>query len=135
MEINFGDYLISTDPTLLDKEVIFGFLSRSYWAHKRSKDTILRSLDNSICYGVYHDRRQIGFARVVTDWATVYYLCDVFIDESYRGIGIGKKLVETITQQFDGVMGLLGTKDAHGLYESFGFVRNTERFMLRRTNL
>lgn len=114
--------------------VIFNFLSRSYWASQRTKETINKSIDNSVCYGIYDGNTQIGFARIVTDWATIYYLCDLFIDENYRGHGLGKKLIEAIITDFPGVMGLLGTKDAHGLYEQYGFVRNTERFMVRKSH-
>ncbi|MEK5057936.1 GNAT family N-acetyltransferase [Paenibacillus sp. FSL H7-0326] len=81
---------------------------------------------------MYYGDRQIGFARIITDWATVYYLCDVFIDEEYRGRGLGKKLIEVIIEEYEGMMGLLGTLDGHGLYEKYGFMKNTERFMNRR---
>ncbi|WP_441874589.1 GNAT family N-acetyltransferase [Paenibacillus sp. 2TAB26] len=93
---------------------------------------IKKSINNSVCFGVYDGDKQVGFARVVTDFATMYYLCDVYIDEEYRGAGLGKKLVEVITEQFEGMMGLLGTLDGHGLYEKYGFMKNTERFMNRR---
>jgi GNAT superfamily N-acetyltransferase len=79
--------------------------------------------------------RQVGFARVVTDYATMYYLCDVFIDEEYRGKGLGKKLVSYITQ-FEAIRNLnaiLGTKDAHELYEQYGFTKDPDRFMRRRS--
>lgn len=134
MEIKAGEWTISDDKSRLDLETVCGFLSRSYWADSRPEELTKIAVDNSICFGVYDGTRQIGFARVVTDGATVYYLCDVFIDEAYRGRGIGKALVETILQMepMKNLNGILGTKDAHGLYESYGFVRDPDRFMRRR---
>ncbi|MFK7694158.1 GNAT family N-acetyltransferase [Paenibacillus sp. HJGM_3] len=128
------DYTISTDKSRLDVGVIKGFLERSYWGKHRAEETIIRtSIDNSLCYGVYDGGRQIGFARVITDFATSYYLCDVYIDEDYRGKGVGKSLIEAITtsDELKNVQGILGTKDAHGLYEQYGFARDAERFMRR----
>lgn len=134
MNVRFNDYLISSDKTLLNNESIYKFLSTSYWASQRSVDTINKSIETSFCYGVYHESKQIGFARVITDWATFYYLCDVVIDEEYRRRGIGKKLIETITQseEYQDLLGVLGTADAHGLYEQYGFNKNADRFMVRR---
>ncbi|MBP1994551.1 GNAT family N-acetyltransferase [Paenibacillus eucommiae] len=132
MEQAYGDFIISDDKSLLKIETICDFLSRSYWANQRPVETTIKSIHNSICYGIYLGDKQVGYARIVTDWATIYYLCDVFIDEDYRGKGLGKKLVEIITEQYEGMMGLLGTLDAHELYEQYGFIRNTERFMNRR---
>ncbi len=136
MEVNFSDYLISTDKTRLDLETICRLLSKSYWANTRSIERIIKSIENSLCYGVYHEERQIGFARIVTDGATMYWLCDVIIDEQYRGNGIGKKLIETIVhfEELQSLIGVLGTADAHGLYEQYGFERNPERAMIRRAN-
>jgi GNAT superfamily N-acetyltransferase len=133
MEVSFSDYLISTDRTRLDQKTIFRFLSQSYWANTRPFEQIVASIDNSICFGVYHGERQIGFARIVTDRATMYWLCDVYIDEEYRGKGIGKNLIKTIVEfeELRGLFGVLGTTDAHGLYEQFGFVRNPDRAMIR----
>lgn len=93
----------------------------------------MKSIENSHCYGVYHQDKQVGFARVVTDEATVYYLCDVFVIPAYQGQGIGKKLVETITnaEKYEGMTGFLRTLDAHGRYEQYGFKREPENFMRR----
>jgi GNAT superfamily N-acetyltransferase len=135
MNHNYSEYLVSDDKSLIDVETVHGFLTRSYWANLRTIETLVKSIENSVCYGIYHNDKQIGFARIVTDWATVYYLCDVFIDEDYRGKGLGKKLVELITAEYEGIMGLLGTMDAHELYEQFGFNRNTERYMNRKPRL
>jgi GNAT superfamily N-acetyltransferase len=132
MEQLYKNYRISDDKSLLNIETIGAFLSRSYWANKRSIETIEKSIQNSVCYGIYQEDLQVGFARVITDWATFYYLADVFIDEEHRGEGLGKKLVGLIVGQYEGIMGLLGTLDAHGLYEQFGFRRNADRFMNKR---
>jgi GNAT superfamily N-acetyltransferase len=134
MEIKFDDYIISDNKELLDIKTIKGFLARSYWANKRSEERTDKSIRNSDCYGVYHGNKQIGFARVVTDHATIFYLCDVFIDEEYRGKGIGKKLIESLitSEKLKDLMGLLGTQDAHELYKQYDFESDTDRFMKRR---
>jgi GNAT superfamily N-acetyltransferase len=131
MEASFQNYTISDDKSRLNFDTICGFMAQSYWANQRHAETIRQSFEHSICYGVYHEGRQIAFARIVTDHTTVYWLCDVFIDDEYRGQGIGKKLIETITQseQLRGLMGILATKDAHGLYEQYGFEKDATRFM------
>ncbi|MBD2868260.1 GNAT family N-acetyltransferase [Paenibacillus arenilitoris] len=134
MELKFNDYLISTDKALLHRETVRQLLGNTYWANKRPAEKIDKSIETSLCYGVYHGKSQIGFARIITDWATTYWLCDVVIDDTYRGRGIGKKLVEIITQsdELKGLSGFLGTADAHGLYERYGFARDADRFMVRR---
>ncbi|QGQ95463.1 N-acetyltransferase [Paenibacillus psychroresistens] len=136
MEIKFEDYLISDNKELLDINTIKQFLARSYWANNRSEERTEKSIRNSDCYGVYHNSKQIGYARVVTDHATVFYLCDVFIDEEYRGKGIGKKLIEALTSsdELKDLLGLLGTKDAHELYKQYDFEMEPERFMRRLPN-
>lgn len=118
-------YSISTDKTLLDLDVMFNYLSKeSYWAKGLPFDTMKRGIDNSMCFGVYHDKKQIGFAKVVTDKATFAYIADVFILEPYRGKGLSKWLMHTITSHNE-LQGLrrwsLATADAHGLYAQFGF--------------
>lgn len=124
LEARRGSLQISTDPALLDLDAICAFLSRSYWASSRSRDRIEASLRNSLVFGVYDGQRQVGMARIVSDYATFAWLCDVFVDESYRGKGIGKWLMETVVSYPD-LQGLkrmlLVTRDAHGLYSQYGF--------------
>jgi len=133
-EITYKDYLISNNRNLLSLERIVDLLSRSYWAGQRSREKIVESIRNSECFGVYLNDDQVGFARIVTDYAVMYWLCDVFIDENHRKQGLGKKLIETIVndETFSKLAGILGTTDAHSLYEKFGFVKDPERFMRRK---
>ncbi|MBI4763630.1 MAG: GNAT family N-acetyltransferase [Deltaproteobacteria bacterium] len=135
-EINYKNYLISNNKSLLSLEIIHEFLSRSYWASQRSKETIAQSIQNSECFGIYTNNDQVGFARIVTDYSVMYWLCDVFIDENHRKKGLGKKLIETIVnhEEFNNLIGMLATLDAHPLYEKYGFVKDSERFMRRRIN-
>ncbi|MFA6979674.1 MAG: GNAT family N-acetyltransferase [Ignavibacteriaceae bacterium] len=117
-------FRISTDKSQLDLTVISNWLTKeSYWATNRSLETIKLSIENSLCFGVYEEQRQIGFARIVTDYATFAWLCDVFILNDYKGKGLGKWLVETITTQpvLKNLRSfILATRDAHGLYERYG---------------
>lgn len=133
MDFDIKQVLISSDASLLDLDAIVHFLRQSYWANERSDEKIKKSLEGSTCFGAYYDNRQIGFARVVTDGATVYWLCDVFVDEAYRGQGVGKKLIETITthEDYRNLFGILSTRDAHGLYEQYGFVRDHGKTLTR----
>ncbi len=125
MEVRRDDYLISTDRELLDVAAIQRFLTEdSYWARERTIEQTETAIANSICFGVYADGRQIGFARVVSDNATFAYVGDVYIIDDYRGRGLSKWLMEVIVAHPD-LQGLrrwvLATRDAHGLYEKFGF--------------
>ncbi len=128
---------ISTDKKRLDTDFIQRFLNEhSHWAAKRTRETIEKSIENSLCFGAYLDDKQVGFARVVSDYATFSWVCDVFSHPEYRGLGVGKKLVEAIISHDelqDGLM-MLKTKDAHGLYArygGFGEPRLLERYMER----
>lgn len=119
-------YSISTDKSLLDIAVIHSYLSeRSYWAQGRTIEKVKRSVEHSLCFGMYtREGKQIGFARVVTDFALFGYVMDVFILEEYRGKGLGKQLIEAIIthpdlQELRKLM--LATRDAHTLYNQFGF--------------
>jgi N-acetylglutamate synthase-like GNAT family acetyltransferase len=120
-----GRFLISTDRSKLDLNVIHDFLSReSYWAAGIPRETVARSLENSLCFGVYDNGNQIGFARVISDFATFAYVADVFILEPYRKRGLGKELMATIMAhpQLQGLRRWsLGTRDAQRLYAQFGF--------------
>lgn len=129
-----GEYSISTDVNRLDLGVIHQFLATSYWAEGLPLEVLQRSIQNSLVFGIYKDKQQIGFARVVTDYSTFAYLADVFVWESFRGQGLGKWLIQTIIShpELQGLRRwLLATKDAHELYRQFGFTEllNPDRFM------
>jgi N-acetylglutamate synthase-like GNAT family acetyltransferase len=124
LEISNEDFHISTDKKLLQIDVIHNFLQTTYWANNRSKEKTIKAIENSICFGVYHHKKQIGFARVISDCSTFAYLADVFIVEEYSGKGLSKWLMETILSHpklQDLRRWILATKDAHGLYAQFGF--------------
>jgi GNAT superfamily N-acetyltransferase len=128
-------YQISNDYELLDFETIYNYLDQeSYWSKGIPKETLQKGLENSLCFGVYEQKKQIGFAKVVTDKATFAYIADVFILPSYRGLGLSKWLMQTIKNHPD-LQGLrrwsLATADAHGLYAQFGFspLTKTDRWM------
>ena len=137
-----GDYLISTDRSRLNIELIHDFLSRStYWAVGRRRDVVERSIENSLPFGIYKGDNevgfaQVGFARVVTDYATFAWIADVFVLNDHRGQGLSKWLMEVILShpELQGFRRwVLATKDAHGLYERFGFIplHRPERWMER----
>ena len=135
IESRRGEFLISTDPARLDLDVIYGFLTNCYWSKGIPREVVTRSIEHSLCFGVYDGSgAQVGFARVVSDFSTVAYLGDVFILESHRGRGLSKLLMESITQH-PALQGLrrwiLLTSDAHGLYKKFGFtpVKAPDRYM------
>lgn len=134
MQVENGEYFISTEPRLLDHEFICRSLQSTYWANERPREVILESLQHSLCFGVYRDtdRAQVGFARVVTDRTTFSWVCDVFIAEEFRGRGLGTWLMATVVGHpwVKYTRSTLGTRDAHGLYERFGFVRH-ERLVRR----
>ncbi len=132
-----GELLISTDPARLDIDVIHGFLTTGYWAKGIPREVVARSVEHSLCFGVYDGNiAQVGFARVISDFATIAYVGDVFVLDSHRGRGLGKWLMESITQH-PALQGLrrwiLTTRDAHGLYSQVGFtpVKFPERYMER----
>jgi GNAT superfamily N-acetyltransferase len=133
-----GGYLISTDKERLDIDYIHCWLSeRSYWAQGRSREVVEKSIANSLCFGLYHGERQVGFARVVTDLSTFGWLCDVFVDEEERGQALGKWLVQTVVSYPDLAQIrrlMLATSDAHELYRRYGgfeMLGTPERWMAK----
>jgi GNAT superfamily N-acetyltransferase len=124
MEWQKETYFISTDKEKIDIPVVHAFLTQSYWAKGIPEATVRRSIKGSLCFSIFHEERQIGFARVITDEATFAYLADVFVLEAYRGRGLSKWLMEVVTS-YPSLTGLrrflLATRDAHGLYAKFGF--------------
>jgi GNAT superfamily N-acetyltransferase len=124
MEIKQGAFVISTDQEKLQIEVIHRYLTEeAYWTTGRTLEMTKKSIQHSLCFGVYHHDQQVGFARVITDYTIFAYLCDVFILTEYQGQGLGKWLTETILQVLDdeGVRWtMLATRDAHELYEEYG---------------
>jgi len=123
-ETHQDQFVLSTDPARLQLEAICQFLADSYWANDRPRQVIERSIENSLCFGMYKGDQQIGFARVVTDYAVFAWLCDVYIQPDYRGRGLGKWLVATILAHPE-LNNLhrwrLATWDAQELYRKFGF--------------
>jgi len=135
MERRIGSTLISDDKSLLQIDRICDLLKTSYWAGERSREAIERSIEHSLCFGVYQNGEQVGFARCVTDYATMYWLADVILDERVRGQGLGKALVDLIVSHelLQGLVGTLATRDAQGLYQRFGFDPIDARYYRKRT--
>ncbi len=136
VETKRDQYTISNDPSLLNISFIYDYLTQqTYWAQNRSLDTVQRSIENSLNFGVYYLDEQVGFARVVTDAATFAWICDVFILPQHRKNGLGKWLVECIVNHPDLKpirRLLLATRDAHGLYQNYGGfapLANVDRWM------
>ena len=125
LETHRNNFTISTDPNRLDVDAIADMLARAYWAQGRTREMISRYLQYSLTFGLYDGSRQIGLARVISDYTTFAWLCDVFIHEDYRGQGLGKWLLETV-HSYPELQGLrrwmLATRDAHGLYKQFGWI-------------
>ena len=138
-ETNLGNYSITTDRSKLDLDLIHQFLSeQAYWALGRSKDIVAKSIEHSMCFGIYTpEGSQVGFARIVTDLSTFAWICDLFILEPHRGQGLGKWLIRIIVDFFESKQlkrQLLATRDAHRLYTDYGgFVQldNPDNWMER----
>lgn len=125
MEVTLNEYVISTDRKRLDIDLVQSFLTESsYWARDRTIEQTRSAIDNSICFGLYYGDKQVGFGRVVSDKATFAYIGDVFVTHEFRGQGLGKFLMQAMIDHPD-LQGLrrwvLATRDAHSLYEKFGF--------------
>jgi GNAT superfamily N-acetyltransferase len=119
-----GEFAVSTDRNRVDVASVHAFLTTSYWAKGIPRETVERSIENSLCFGVYRGAEQVGFARIISDFATYAYLADVYVLEAYRGLGLSRWLMECIVSHpaLDGLRRwTLATRDAHGLYAKFGF--------------
>ncbi len=127
------DLLISSDRRLLQMDRVEALLRGTPWGMAMPRRVMEKAAAHSLCFGVYHRGRQVGYARAVTDHATMYYLCDVVIDPAYRGRGLGRALVEFVARQpgFDRYQGMLDTEDAHGLYRQVGFAADGGHLMVR----
>ncbi|MCM3791293.1 GNAT family N-acetyltransferase [Domibacillus indicus] len=126
MEWSKGEFMVSDEISLMNLDTVSYLLSSTYWAAKRTKETIETSIHNSISFGVYHNNKQIGFARVVTDKAVFSWVLDVVIDERYRKNGLGQWLMECILEhpEIKNTKFALATSDAHGFYKKFNFKEN-----------
>lgn len=135
MNINFDEYIFNDDKTLISIDKVCELLENTYWANNRNRETTIKAIENSICIGIYKENTMVGFARLVTDYATMYWLCDVIIDEKHRKNGLGKKLMDIITniKELEGLIGILATRDAHGLYEKYGFKIVNDKYMRKDT--
>jgi N-acetylglutamate synthase-like GNAT family acetyltransferase len=123
-EYKKGDFTISTNPVLLNIDTIHEFVTQSYWARGIPKELVIKSINHSFCFGMYDQEKQIGFARLITDFTTEAEICEVFIIEPYRGRGLGKWLMECVITCpcLKGIRTLsLGTADTHDFYKKFGF--------------
>ncbi|MCL1803720.1 MAG: GNAT family N-acetyltransferase [Eubacteriaceae bacterium] len=131
------DFTIKQGTENMQLQAVCKLVQSTYWGMSRSDETVEKSLQGSECFGAFLSQtgEQIGFARLVTDYSTFYWLCDVTVDEAHRGQGVGKKLVETITSSpiFRQLPGMLRTRDAHGLYEQYGFVKTGDEFIMIKT--
>ena len=133
-----NQFYISTDKTKLDIEVIHNYLSKeSYWAKGRTLEAVETTIENSVCFGVYEDEKQIGFARVASDLAVFAYIMDVFVLDAYRGNGLGKLLMDSIINNEllrNVQIWMLATDDAHGLYRQYGFkpLPHPEKMMIMK---
>ena len=129
------EFRIINDPDKIKSEEVLRLLKMTYWANNRTIEQIEESMASSFCYGLFlaEEERLVGFARVISDLATTYYLCDVIIDPEYQNQGLGKALVSHIISlpQYRKLRGILLTKDAHGLYEKFGFETVKDRAMVK----
>ncbi len=128
-------FFISTDKNLIDLDIVYKYLDQdSYWAKNIPMEALRKAVENSLCFGIYHQNNQVGFARVITDTATFAYICDVFVLPGHRKFGLSKWLMQTIIN-YPELQGLrrwsLATADAQGLYSQFGFTQITcpERWM------
>ena len=132
------NYSIIEGAEQMDLAQVMDLLKQTYWAADRSAQQVCKSMEHSRCYGIRlnEEKQLVGFARVISDFATTYYLCDVVVDSRFRGNGLGKALVSYIEElpEYQGLRGILITRDAHALYEQFGYHTLDGRAMVKGLN-
>lgn len=132
----YNGFLFSDEKELLQFERVYELLSTTHWASKRELSIIRKSINNSLCFGVYKDNTQVGFARCVTDYAVIFWLCDVIIDEKYRKQGLGRKLIQCVVEHeaLKDLRGILTSNPQHqAFYSQFGF-EPRKSFMFKPNN-
>ncbi len=134
MEILYQEYLITDNKNLLTPQMVKTLLDGSYWAPDRSLELITKTIENSICVSVFYDEKIVAFSRVVTDQAFFAWIADVVVSPLHRGKGLGKALIQFIQDHpnIPDSLQLLRTRDAHGLYEKYGFVRKGTSLMSKQ---
>ena len=131
------NYSIVDGAEKMNVSEVMALLKQTYWAHQRPEEQVRRSMEHSRCYGIrLEDGRLVGFARVISDYATTYYLCDVIVDQEHRHKGLGSVLISHIENlpEYQGLRGILITRDAHALYEKFGYQTLNGRAMVKGLN-
>ena len=136
MNYTQNGFIISDDKALIQADRVHEMLSKTYWAAQRPFEANLKAIENSLCFGAYKYNVQVGFARVMTDYATTFYLCDVVVEEEYRGNGLGREMMKLImkNEELSGLVGILYTRNAHKLYEQFNFESVEGVFMRKASN-
>ena len=132
MNLQHDSFLFSSEKDQISAKAVYEMLSATYWASERTFETVAKSMEHSLCYGILKDKELIGFARVITDHATIFWICDVIIKEEFRNKGLGRKFISFILDdpELKHLNAFLATKDAHKFYEPYGFFRS-DYFMFR----
>lgn len=129
----FGDFMITDDKSMMQTDRIYELLKTTYWARNWSYSRVKAAFDNSLCFGVFENDEQIAYARCVTDFSTVFWLCDVVVEENHRNIGIGNEMIKFVVshEKLKGLMGVLSSGHSKELYKRYGFRLSTNGCMLR----
>lgn len=123
--------MITMDKSLIDARAVQSLLNKTYWAENRTLAVVEKSMVHSECIGIIENNKLIAFARIITDYATMFWLCDVVVDQDFRGHGLGKQMMNYMRElpYYKDLKGILATRDAHGLYEKYGFTKEPNKLM------
>ena len=132
MRETYGKYLFTDNKKMVDSDAVYNLLRLTYWAKTRSKKIVEKSIKNSLCFSIFYDKKQIGIARAITDYATYTSILDIVINKKHRGKGLGKRMVAFIIKhpKIKNTKKILWTKDAEKLYEKYGFKINPKMKVL-----